>query len=69
MIAGAHHIGLSVSDLDEMIAWYAEALGFALEVRFEVPTAGIRGAMLRRADRALYKVKRSGRNRVAHAEH
>jgi catechol 2,3-dioxygenase-like lactoylglutathione lyase family enzyme len=47
---GAHHVGLSVSDLDAMIAWYVTALGFAEEVRFEVPAAGISGAMLRRPD-------------------
>ncbi len=49
-IDGAHHVGLSVSDLDAMIAWYGEALGFAQEVRFEIPGAGISGAMLRRSD-------------------
>jgi glyoxylase I family protein len=47
---GAHHIGLSVSDLDAMIAWYADALDFAEELRFDIPAAGIRGAMLRRSD-------------------
>jgi catechol 2,3-dioxygenase-like lactoylglutathione lyase family enzyme len=50
MISGAHHVGLSVSDLDAMIGWYGDALGFAEELRFEIPGAGIRGAMLRRAD-------------------
>jgi catechol 2,3-dioxygenase-like lactoylglutathione lyase family enzyme len=50
MITGLHHIGLSVSDLDAMVAWYSQALGFAEEVRFEIPGAGIRGAMLRRTD-------------------
>jgi len=49
-IAGSHHVGLSVSDLDSMIAWYADALDFAEELRFEIPGAGIRGAMLRRPD-------------------
>ncbi len=50
MTGGAHHVGLSVSDLDAMIAWYRGALGFAQEVRFEIAGAGIRGAMLRRSD-------------------
>ena len=50
MTGGAHHIGLSVSDLEAMIAWYADALGFAQELRFEIPGAGIHGAMLRRPD-------------------
>jgi catechol 2,3-dioxygenase-like lactoylglutathione lyase family enzyme len=39
-----------VADLEAMIAWYGDALGFAEELRFEVPGAGIRGAMLRRGD-------------------
>jgi catechol 2,3-dioxygenase-like lactoylglutathione lyase family enzyme len=50
VITGAHHVGISVSDLDAMIAWYGEALGFAEELRFEIAGAGIRGAMLRRQD-------------------
>ena len=50
MIAGAHHVGLSVADLDAMIAWYGQALGFAEELRFEIAGAGISGAMLRRPD-------------------
>jgi catechol 2,3-dioxygenase-like lactoylglutathione lyase family enzyme len=50
VIAGAHHVGLSVAHLDAMIAWYGEALGFAEEVRFEIPSAQISGAMLRRPD-------------------
>lgn len=50
MITGAHHVGLSVADLDAMIAWYGEALGFDVEVRFEIPAGGLRGAMLRRPE-------------------
>lgn len=47
---GAHHVGLSVADLEAMIAWYERALGFAVEVRFEIPGGEISGAMLRRPD-------------------
>jgi lactoylglutathione lyase len=47
---GTHHIGLSVADLDAMTAWYGGALGFALEVAFELPGGRMRGAMLRRPD-------------------
>jgi catechol 2,3-dioxygenase-like lactoylglutathione lyase family enzyme len=50
MIVGAHHVGLSVSDLPAMIDWYGEALGFTVEVRFEIAEAGISGAMLRRPE-------------------
>jgi catechol 2,3-dioxygenase-like lactoylglutathione lyase family enzyme len=49
-ISGAHHVGLSVADLDGMIAWYGDALGFAVEVRFAIPDTGIAGAMLRRPE-------------------
>ena len=50
MITGAHHVGLSVADLPAMIAWYRDALGFELEVQFEIPGGEISGAMLRRPD-------------------
>jgi len=49
---GAHHVGLSVADLPAMIAWYSDALGFAVEVAFELPGGRMRGAMLRRPDGA-----------------
>jgi catechol 2,3-dioxygenase-like lactoylglutathione lyase family enzyme len=48
--ASAHHVGLSVADLDAMIVWYGEALGFAVEVAFELPDGRSAGAMLRRPD-------------------
>ncbi len=41
-----HHAGVSVADLDAMVAWYGAALGLAVEDRFEVPDAGLRGAMM-----------------------
>lgn len=50
MIRGAHHVGLSVGDLEAMIGWYGRALGFAEEARFTIAGAGISGAMLRRPD-------------------
>jgi lactoylglutathione lyase len=40
------HAGLSVADLDAARAFYERALGFELELAFELP-GGIRGAMLR----------------------
>ena len=50
VITGAHHVGLSVADLPAMIEWYRDALGFELEVQFEIPGGEISGAMLRRPD-------------------
>jgi lactoylglutathione lyase len=48
--ARVHHVGLSVADLDAMIAWYGQALGFVVEVAFELPGGRSAGAMLRRPD-------------------
>ncbi len=48
--ARTHHVGLSVADLDAMTAWYGKALGFAVEVAFELPGGRSAGAMLRRPD-------------------
>ncbi len=47
----AHHVGLTVADMDRARAWYAEALGFELQLAFELP-GGARGAMLRSPDGA-----------------
>ncbi len=49
---GVHHVGLSVADLAAMIAFYRDALGFGVEVAFELPGGRARGAMLRRPDGA-----------------
>lgn len=49
-VRGAHHVGLSVADLEAMTRWYGDALGFAVEVSFELPGGRARGAMLRRPD-------------------
>jgi lactoylglutathione lyase len=49
---GVHHVGLSVADLPAMIAFYRDALGFAVEVAFELPGGRMSGAMLRRPDGA-----------------
>jgi lactoylglutathione lyase len=46
-----HHVGLTVTDLDRAQGWYAEALGFELQLAFELP-GGARGAMLRSPDGA-----------------
>ncbi len=41
-----HHVAVCVADLDRSIAWYGEALGFAVEHRGRVPE-GTAIAMLR----------------------
>ena len=46
-----HHVGLTVQDLERARAWYAEALGFELQLAFKLP-GGARGAMLRSPDGA-----------------
>jgi lactoylglutathione lyase len=42
----AHHVGLTVSDLERACAFYERALGLELQLAFELP-GGARGAMLR----------------------
>jgi methylmalonyl-CoA/ethylmalonyl-CoA epimerase len=46
----AHHCGISVPDLEASIRWYRDMLGFAVEMRTEVPEVPFRGAFLRRGD-------------------
>ena len=41
-----HHVGISVADLDQSIAWYEEYLGFSLEWTGGVPEDDGRMAML-----------------------
>jgi lactoylglutathione lyase len=41
------HIGLNVADLDATAAWYVRALGLTVENEFTVPSADLRGKMLR----------------------
>jgi len=50
MASSFDHVGLSVADLEAMIGFYERVFGFAVEVRFEIPPAGLRGAMLRTPD-------------------
>jgi catechol 2,3-dioxygenase-like lactoylglutathione lyase family enzyme len=46
MTISAHHVGLTVTDIDRSQAWYREALGLELQLTFELP-GDVRGAMLR----------------------
>ena len=42
-----HHFSVSVPDLEAAIAWYADILGFEVEVQFEIPAIPAKGAFLR----------------------
>ena len=62
MAITAHHVGLTVADIDRSQAWYGKALGFELQLGFELPD-GVRGAMLAAAGGArmeLFEVRRRG---------
>jgi lactoylglutathione lyase len=41
------HVGLTVGDLDDMVAWYAEAFGLTVELHFALDHVDFRGVMLR----------------------
>ena len=41
-----HHVGVSVSDLDESRKWYADVLGMTEGHRFEIPPFGLRGCFM-----------------------
>ena len=45
-----HHIGISVPDLDESIAWYQEMLGFEVLRRMQADDPKMNFALLRRGD-------------------
>ena len=47
------HVGISVSDLDRTVAWYAEAFGFDEVARSDKPALGVRVALLRLGDNML----------------
>jgi len=46
----AHHVGLSVPDLEASIKWYGEVLGFKVEKQMEIPPIGAKIAYLKRDD-------------------
>jgi catechol 2,3-dioxygenase-like lactoylglutathione lyase family enzyme len=43
-----HHTAISVSSLDEAIAWYSRALGFELEFIFPIEHINARAALIKR---------------------
>jgi catechol 2,3-dioxygenase-like lactoylglutathione lyase family enzyme len=45
--ATAHHVALSVADLDAQQRWYAETLGMDVEQRFDLPEPPVRTVLLR----------------------
>jgi catechol 2,3-dioxygenase-like lactoylglutathione lyase family enzyme len=40
------HVGLSVADLDQQVAWYCAAFDLSVVSPFEVPHLGLRGAFV-----------------------
>lgn len=58
----AHHLGLSVPDVEASIRWYGDFLGFAVEKRMEIAPIHAKIALLKRGDfrLELYRNK-SGR--------
>jgi len=45
-----HHFALSVPDLEDSIAWYGRVLGFAEELRMDIPVIPAKVAFLKRGD-------------------
>ncbi|MBS1886074.1 MAG: VOC family protein [Actinobacteria bacterium] len=48
-LLGFEHIGVSVADLEAMVAWYSGALDLEVEGDFEIAALGVRGSVLSRA--------------------
>lgn len=45
-----HHVGISVGDLKESIAWYQQHLGFELESEYDLPEIKTKIAFVERGD-------------------
>jgi methylmalonyl-CoA/ethylmalonyl-CoA epimerase len=45
-ITKLHHIAVCVPDREEAVRWYSNVLGFSLATSFEVPSIGLRSAMM-----------------------
>ena len=45
-ITKLHHIAVCVPDREEAVRWYSTVLGFSLATSFEVPSIGLRSAMM-----------------------
>jgi glyoxylase I family protein len=41
-----HHVAICVPDREEAIRWYSDTLGFTVATSFEIPTIGLRSAMM-----------------------
>lgn len=46
-IEGVNHFAVSVSSIEESIAWYQQVLGFALLVRDEIPGIDVKSAHMK----------------------
>lgn len=45
-ITRLHHVAICVPDREEAVRWYSDILGFSLATSFEVPSIGLRSAMM-----------------------
>ncbi|WP_428028143.1 VOC family protein [Altererythrobacter sp.] len=55
-----HHCGISVPDLEASIAWYRDMLGFAVELRTNMPQVPFSGAFLKRGSTRIELFERPG---------
>ncbi len=46
----AHHVGLSVPDIEASVDWYVRILGFQLEKKMEIPPIGAKIAWIKNGD-------------------
>jgi catechol 2,3-dioxygenase-like lactoylglutathione lyase family enzyme len=55
-----HHVGVSVSDLDESKKWYADVLGMTEGYAFEIPPFGVRGCFMAGYGTRVELIERAG---------
>lgn len=55
-----HHVGLSVSDLDQARKWYADVLGMTEGYAFEIPPVGVRGCFMEGYGTRVELLERAG---------
>ena len=55
-----HHVGVSVSDLDQARKWYADVLGMTEGYAFEIPPVGVRGCFMEGYGTRVELLERAG---------
>jgi len=56
----AHHMGLSVPNLDAAVKWYQDILGFSVEKLMEIPPIGAKIAWLKKDDFRIELFEKEG---------